>query len=131
MDRKLYRCKHQNTLAGVCAGFGNYWRLDPNLIRLAVIFLALATAIFPFAILYLVFWAVIPEEESSTIHFDSHRIYRSSRNKKIAGVCDGLAEFMNWSTTAVRLWTAIIAVLTGIVPLATAYLVAWLIIPQK
>lgn len=57
------------------------------------------------------------------------KLYRSSNDKKIAGVCGGIAEYMNIDSTIVRL-VAILLVFgcgTGLL----AYIVAALIMPIK
>lgn len=57
------------------------------------------------------------------------KLYRSMDDKKIAGVCGGIAEYMNVDSTIVRL-VAIILVFgwgTGLL----AYIVAALIMPVK
>ena len=41
------------------------------------------------------------------------RLYKSSRNKKICGVCGGIAEYLNMDPTVIRLITAIIALAWG------------------
>lgn len=41
------------------------------------------------------------------------RLYKSSRNKKICGVCGGIAEYLNMDPTVIRLITAIIALARG------------------
>ena len=41
------------------------------------------------------------------------RLYKSSRNKKICGVCGGIAEYLNMDPTVIRLITAIIALEWG------------------
>ena len=56
------------------------------------------------------------------------KLYRSSHNKTVAGVCAGLAEYLNIDPTIVRLIWALIA-LSGAGLLA--YLIAALIIPEK
>ena len=48
-------------MAGVCAGIGEILDIDPTIVRLAVIFGALLTAIMPFIIVYIIGWVVIPE----------------------------------------------------------------------
>lgn len=57
------------------------------------------------------------------------KLYRSMDDKKIAGVCGGIAEYMNVDSTIVRL-VAILLVFgwgTGLL----AYIVAALIMPVK
>ena len=41
------------------------------------------------------------------------RLYKSSRNKKICGVCGGIAEYLNMDPTVIRLITAIITLAWG------------------
>ena len=41
------------------------------------------------------------------------RLYKSSRNKKICGVCGGIAEYLNMDPTVIRLITAIIDLAWG------------------
>lgn len=56
------------------------------------------------------------------------KLYRNTNNKMIAGVCSGLAEYINIDPTIVRLIWALIALSgAGLV----AYLVAAIIIPEK
>jgi phage shock protein C len=59
------------------------------------------------------------------------RLYLSTTDKKIAGVCGGLAEYMEVDSTVVRLATVVVAVITGVAPLVIGYLIAWFIIPKK
>jgi phage shock protein C len=59
--RKLVRSRANRKVAGVCAGFAEYFDLDVTLIR--VVWLVLAILTFP--VLFLVYgvcWIVIPEE---------------------------------------------------------------------
>ena len=56
------------------------------------------------------------------------KLYRNTSNKMIAGVCSGLAEYLNIDPTIVRLIWALIA-LSGAGVLA--YLIAAIIIPEK
>ena len=56
------------------------------------------------------------------------KLYRNTSNKLIAGVCSGLAEYINIDPTIIRVIWALIG-LTGTV--IVAYLVCALIIPEK
>ena len=56
------------------------------------------------------------------------KLYRNTKNKMIAGVCSGLAEYINIDPTIVRLIWALIA-FSGAGLLA--YLIAAIIIPEK
>ena len=59
------------------------------------------------------------------------RLFRSRTNRKIAGVCAGLAEYAGMDVTLMRLLWAIVAVLSGIAPGVVAYLVAWIVMPEE
>lgn len=59
------------------------------------------------------------------------RLYRSQHNKKIAGVCGGLAELMDIDPTIVRLAVVILGLATGILPFLIGYLIAWWIVPKS
>jgi phage shock protein C len=55
----------------------------------------------------------------------------SSTDSKIAGVCGGIAEYLNVDPTVVRLiWLALSIVPGGIVGGLLAYVVAWIVIPK-
>ena len=56
------------------------------------------------------------------------KLYRSTTNKTIAGVCGGLAEYLNIDPTIVRVIWALVA-MSGAGLLA--YLLCALIIPEK
>ena len=56
------------------------------------------------------------------------KIYRNTENKMIAGVCSGLAEYINIDPTIVRLIWALVG-LSGAGILA--YLICAIIIPEK
>lgn len=58
------------------------------------------------------------------------RLFRLTRDKKLAGVCAGLARYLNVDVTLVRLITVTVVVLTGFV-LGIVYLVAWIIMPVE
>jgi len=58
------------------------------------------------------------------------RIYRSQKDKKIAGIFGGLGELFDIDPTLLRLLFVFIGLATGIIPFAVAYLVGWIIIPK-
>jgi phage shock protein C len=60
----------------------------------------------------------------------SKRLYRSERDRVVAGVAGGIAEYLGWSPLLVRLlW--ILALIPGGIPGLLPYLVCWLIIPTE
>lgn len=58
------------------------------------------------------------------------RLMRSSTDTKIAGVCGGFAEYLNWDPTLVRLAWVLLAIFPiPIFPAFLAYIVAWAVMP--
>ena len=57
------------------------------------------------------------------------RLYRDELNKKVAGVCAGLAEYLNVDVTIVRVIFALALVLKGVGLLP--YIVLWIVLPKK
>ena len=57
------------------------------------------------------------------------KLYRSTTDKKLAGVCAGFAEYLNMDPTVVRVIWAIVSVCAGAGVLA--YLICALLIPEK
>ncbi len=58
------------------------------------------------------------------------RLYRSSRNRMIAGVCGGIAEYFGIDPTVVRFGYVILSVFSAAFPGILVYLIAWLLIPR-
>ena len=54
---------------------------------------------------------------------------RRSRDKLIAGVCGGLAEWMGWPATRVRIAYVVVSVLSAAFPGILVYLVLWFVMP--
>jgi phage shock protein PspC (stress-responsive transcriptional regulator) len=51
-------------VAGVCSGLGEYFKVDPNIVRLAF---AVLTVFGGFGVLlYLIAWVILPEEDQDT-----------------------------------------------------------------
>ena len=55
------------------------------------------------------------------------RLYRSTRDAKLGGVCAGIAELYGWDVITVRLVVALSILLPG--PQVIAYLIAWVLVP--
>ncbi|MDH6358048.1 PspC domain-containing protein [Parabacteroides sp. PF5-9] len=58
--KRLYRSRNK-MIAGVCAGFAEYFDLDPTLVRVGYILLSIFTA-FAGALAYLILWIVMPQQ---------------------------------------------------------------------
>lgn len=55
---------------------------------------------------------------------------RSRTNKMIAGVCAGVAEWIGWDATLVRI-LFIVGSFIPVIPGFVVYVVLWLLLPQK
>ena len=60
----------------------------------------------------------------------SRKLYRSS-NRIVAGVCSGIAEYFGIDPTIVRAIWALLTVLTFGVGGIIAYIICWIVIPEK
>ena len=69
--RKLFRSRNNRIIAGVCSGLGEYFSIDPTLVRLLFVFTAILGG--PGLIAYLIFWIVVPlePEEPSSVEASS------------------------------------------------------------
>lgn len=59
--RKLYKSDNDRILAGVIGGVGEYTDIDPTVLRLVYIVLAVMTGIFPCIIAYIIAVLIIPK----------------------------------------------------------------------
>lgn len=57
------------------------------------------------------------------------RLYRSRRDRMIAGVCGGLADRLGWDPTLVRILFVLSILLPG--PQVLVYLVMWIVVPLE
>ncbi len=57
------------------------------------------------------------------------KLYRSERDKMIAGVCGGIADYYNVDANIVRLLTVVLSLFTGAG--VVAYIVAAAILPKE
>lgn len=59
------------------------------------------------------------------------RLYRSRHDRIVAGVCGGLADYAGGDPALWRLLAVFTGIISGIAPLLVAYLVAWVIVPNR
>lgn len=94
--RRFYRNTDNKIIGGVASGLANYLDLDPVIMR--VIFVLLSGALFW---VYLLLWIIVPSR--SLQRKITKRLYRSSEEKVIGGVCGGLAAYFNTDVWIPRL----------------------------
>jgi len=59
----------------------------------------------------------------------TRKLYRSRTNRKLAGVCAGLAQYLNADATLIRVLFVVLALLGG--PGIVIYLLMWILVPEE
>lgn len=59
----------------------------------------------------------------------SKRLYRSTSQKMLGGVCGGLAEYFDMDPSLVRLIFVAVCLVTAVLPMTFFYLIAWIVVP--
>ena len=55
---------------------------------------------------------------------------RSRRHRMIAGVCGGIAEWLGWDPTLVRVLYVVGSILSAAFPGILVYIILWIIVPR-
>lgn len=75
-----------------------------------------------------------PEAENvdSTADYGNRqrKFYRSTTNRVFGGVLGGLATYMNWNATVLRILVVLFALCTYVMPCIIVYLVMWMVVPE-
>ena len=56
---------------------------------------------------------------------------RSRRHRIIAGVCGGLADWLGWDVTLVRILYVLVSIFSAGFPGILAYIILWVVMPQE
>lgn len=70
----------------------------------------------------------------STDRLEQHRkpgLRRSVRNRMIAGVCGGIAEWLDWDPTLVRVLYVLVSVFSAAFPGILVYVLLWILMPES
>jgi phage shock protein C len=59
------------------------------------------------------------------------KLYRSSKQRMIAGICGGLAEYFDMDVNIMRLLFVAISLLSVLFPMVIFYIIAWIIVPVE
>lgn len=60
--KKLYKSDTNKIISGVLGGTGEYFEVDPTLLRLAYVLIAILTAFIPAIIGYIIAAIIVPEK---------------------------------------------------------------------
>lgn len=124
--KRLYRSSEQRKIAGVCAGLGEYFELDPVFFRLFFLFSILFGGLGLLA--YVALWILMPLRAGGEAVAAAGRPLRlSAKARMIGGVCGGLGEFLELDPVLFRAAFLVLAVIGGLG--VVLYAVLWLLIP--
>jgi len=59
------------------------------------------------------------------------KLYRSTHDKKLAGICGGIGLYTGIDPTLIRLAWIILTILTGIAPGVIGYIIAAIVVPDE
>ena len=62
---------------------------------------------------------------------ETRRLMRSVEDRKVAGVCAGLAKYMGWDVTVVRVVFVVLSLLPIGFPGILVYIIMWIAVPEE
>jgi phage shock protein PspC (stress-responsive transcriptional regulator) len=129
--QRLTRRPSEGKLGGVCAGIARYLDTDSTIVRLAWVILSVVPGfVIGGLIAYAAAWALLPVDGSEARAGTVRRLQRSTMDRKIAGVCGGLAEYFGVDSTLVRIAAVVLSIYPGaIICGVLVYLIAWFVMP--
>lgn len=129
-------------LAGVCAGVADYLEVPAFLVRVIYVLMCMAWAMLIFAYPITWWWLKNREEQGSDFMSRSKvanhlrridyrkQLYRNPARARIAGVCSGIADYLEISATMVRVLTLLSFFIFG--PFTFfVYLVFWIALEKN
>jgi phage shock protein PspC (stress-responsive transcriptional regulator) len=60
----------------------------------------------------------------------TNKLHRSRRSRVLGGVCGGLAEWLGWNPTTVRILYVLLSILSAGFPGILVYIILWLVMPE-
>ena len=140
--KRLYRDGNRKVIAGVASGIAAYMNTEPIWVRLILVVLAiigLGTAGIStglIILLYILCWMALPlnydtpvgNKAYSTGDTTSRKLFRNPDDKKLGGVCSGLALYLGIDSAMMRLIFLISFFFFGTGLLI--YLLLWIILPE-
>jgi len=61
----------------------------------------------------------------------SNPLRRSRSHRIIAGVCGGLADWLGWDVTLVRILYVVVSIVSAGFPGILAYIILWVVMPSE
>jgi phage shock protein C len=133
---RLFRRSSEGRIAGVCAGIAEYLNADVTVVRLLWVILSIVPGgCIGGIVVYIAAWMIVPDAPAGTVRvvpsFHTKRLTRSLVDRKVGGVCGGLANYLNVDPTLVRVVWIILTIVPGAIVFGVAaYLVVWFVMPD-
>ena len=125
--KKLVRPTGDRKIAGVCAGLGEYFDIDPIIFRLCFLFSVFFGGVG--ILVYIVMWILLPQQQGAAGQSGATiRLHLSNTDKMTAGVCGGLGENAALDPVLFRIAFVILAFACGFGVLI--YLALWILLPR-
>lgn len=121
MEKRLYRSHTDKVLGGVCGGLGPYLGIDPKLLRIVFVLMALANGIG--ILIYLLLWLVIPYPDTATATASPNA---NELGERIHGMTDDWRDAFTKPNTQAPLWIGGGLILLGILLFAQNLNIWWL-----
>lgn len=99
--KRLFRNENDKVIGGVCSGIASYFGIDPIIIR--ILFVVLAIVGGTGLIAYFILWLAVPSTASIEIGGVRKKLYRDTDDKFIAGVCAGIGNYFGISIWVPRI----------------------------
>ena len=137
--KRLFRDENNKVIGGVCSGLANYFGIDPVVVR--ILFVVVALAFGAGFLVYFLLWLGVPSTASTTIGSFRKKFFRDPDDKIVAGVCSGLGNYFgvnSWIPRALFLlpflsfvfhWNHFVSLSFSPGSLFI-YIIFWLVIPE-
>ena len=103
MNKKIYRSSTDKKFFGVCGGLYDYTDIDSSFFRIIFIVTSITGTIGIWV--YLIMAMVLKYNPDYTVnnYTERKKLYRSKKEAKLFGVCQGLADYFDVDVTALRI----------------------------
>jgi phage shock protein PspC (stress-responsive transcriptional regulator) len=125
--KTLHRVSESKKIAGVCAGLGEYFELDPVLFRIVFVISTFFGGVG--LLVYVLLWILVPERPGPQGQARPvRRLHLSRTDRKIAGVCGGLGEWLEVDPVFIRVAFVLLALACGLG--LVVYILLWMLAPR-
>ncbi len=77
------------------------------------------------------FWHDVSISACMTDYTMKEKLTRVKNDKVIAGVCGGIAKYLGWDASIVRLLYVLVSIFLAAFPGMLVYLVLWIVMPEE